>query len=627
VSDDSLSDFERSFLDEIERERREAGPNGRAAGERHGRADEPSEKRDRKSAAATLVNLADESGAELWHDRDGDGYITFTVGNHRENHPVNSKSTRLWLSRLYYEKTGKVPAADATREALAILEGRARFDGDERSVSIRIAEANSAIYIDAGDTEWRALRVDATGWRVVTNLPAMFRRARGMRPLPLPTAGGIDLLRQFLNLSARGFLLIIGWLLAALRPRGPYPVLVLHGPHGSAKSTTARLVVALIDPNTLPLRAEPREPRDLMIAASNGWAVALDNVSRLSVWLSDAICRLSTGGGFSTRRLYTDAEEARFDVQRPVILNGIEAVATRSDLLDRALIIELEAIPEEKRRTEAELWTAFEEARPAILGALLAGVSAGLRNLESTRLERLPRLADWATWVTACEPGLDWKRGTILGAFTANRDDADGLALDAAPVAQYLLRLARQVTGGWRGTCGELLSACATMAAGDDNPTDRFVGDNAREKRETAIRQARDYLIRRGDGWPHSPEAMSGALKRLKPTLARTGLLVTFSGRQGHGGRRTVTITVTKSEVGKKLSHPSPPSPQPEERPQSLTVVSGSVNEMPAGDSGDGSIPSRADDTCIVCHAPAFCRDHAPDDSLSWLPLPAAVTR
>ncbi len=172
--------------------------------------------------------------------------------------------------------------------------------------------------------------------------------------------GNIEELRGFLNLGTdddqpNQWRLLVGWLLMALRPTGPYPVLCLYGEQGSAKSTAVRMLRSLVDPNTSPLRAEPRDTRDLAIAASNQWCVSLDNLSRIPVWLSDALCRLATGGGFSTRELYSDGEEYVFDGQRPVILNGITEIATRGDLMDRALVITLPPIPDEKRLPEREL--------------------------------------------------------------------------------------------------------------------------------------------------------------------------------------------------------------------------------------------------------------------------------
>src|SRR5579872_5121171 len=175
---------------------------------------------------------------------------------------------------------------------------------------------------------------------------------------PHPGSGGkLDALRPFVNTPTDAdWVLLASWLVAALSARGPYPVLVLHGEQGSAKSTTARVLRALVDPSTVPLRSEPKEARDLMIAAKHGWMLAYDNLSHLVPWLSDAICRLSTGGGFGTRQLYTDEDEILFDAMRPVIIDGIEELATRGDLLDRSIILRLPPIPDNRRRPEADFW-------------------------------------------------------------------------------------------------------------------------------------------------------------------------------------------------------------------------------------------------------------------------------
>ncbi len=170
----------------------------------------------------------------------------------------------------------------------------------------------------------------------------------------------------------------------------------MSGEQGSAKSTFSAILRALLDPNTAPLRALPREDRDLFIAASNGHVLAFDNVSGLPAWISDTLCRLATGGGFAVRQLYSDQDEVLFDAARPVILNGIEDIVTRPDLADRAVFLTLEPIPEERRRPEQELWAAFEAERPRILGVLLDAVAKGLAELPRTKLDRLPRMADFA---------------------------------------------------------------------------------------------------------------------------------------------------------------------------------------------------------------------------------------
>jgi hypothetical protein len=168
------------------------------------------------------------------------------------------------------------------------------------------------------------------------------------------------------------------------------------------------------------VRALSREERELMIAANNGYLLAFDNLSGLPIWLSDALCRLATGGSFAVWQLYTDDEEMLFEAARPILLNGIEEVISRPDLGDRAIFLTLAPIEEAQRRSEAELWRAFEIARPRILGALLDSVVHGLRAMGGVQLGRLPRMADFAVWATAYERAL-WPAGTFARAYTANR--------------------------------------------------------------------------------------------------------------------------------------------------------------------------------------------------------------
>ena len=306
------------------------------------------------------------------------------------------------------------------------------------------------------------------------------------------------------------FILLVAWTVAAFRPDLPCPVLVLHGEQGSAKSTTAKVLKKLIDPSEPLLRSLPRDSRDLYIAASNSWVVSLDNVSGLPVWLSDDLCRLATGGGFATRELYSDDEEKIFSALRPVILNGIEEIATRSDLLDRCILLELPMIPKEKRRNEADFWREFEKMRPLILGALLDAVVCGLKNLPTTRLESCPRMADFATWIVACEPALGWRAGTFLKAYERNRSEANAVSLDASIIGEPILQIASG--GGFVGTATELLEKLDEVAS---------------------------ERLKKQHGWPKNGRAVSGQLKRIAPNLRANGVMVTWF---REGGARRIEI-------------------------------------------------------------------------------------
>src|SRR5947209_5018001 len=292
---------------------------------------------------------------ELFHTATGTAFADILVDGHRETWPIRSKRFRGWLRRRYYETTGSALSGQAISSELDLLEARAQFDAPERSVYVRIAEHGGHIYLDLADERWRAVEISPDGWRVNRCPPVRFRRPAGMLPLPVPEPGGsIKALLPFLNLSSRNdFVLVVAWLLATLRPRGPYPLLAISGEQGSAKTVLSKLLKALIDPNAAPVRSLSREERELMIAGNNGYVLAFDNLSGLPNWLSDALCRLATGGSFAVRRLYTDEEEVLFEAARPILLNGIEDIISRPDLADRAIFMTLSPIAEADRRPEA----------------------------------------------------------------------------------------------------------------------------------------------------------------------------------------------------------------------------------------------------------------------------------
>ncbi len=467
----------------------------------------------RPSKATLLITLASE--VELFHTPDGEAFGRIQVNGHYEVWPLRSKSFRKWLSHRFFTDYEKAPGSQPLMDALTVLEGKALFSGPERNLNTRLAEYEGAVYLDLANNGWNAIEITPGQWRIVDSPPVFFRRTAGMLPLPEPIpCNSIEILRQFINIrSDESWALLMGWLIGAFSPRGPYPLLVLHGEQGSAKSTTARVLRSLIDPNSAGLRSEPRDARDLMIAAKNGWVISLDNLSSMSVWLSDALCRLSTGGAFATRELYSDADEVLFEAKRPVILNGIEELATRGDLLDRSMIIYLPAISEDIRKPESLFWKEFEHIRPQMLGALLSAVGTALGNNDSIKLARLPRLADFAIWATAAESALGLSSNQFINAYTNNREAANSLALDASPVAAALISMTEEIKA-WSGTATQLL--------GELNER---VDDNTRKQQ----------------GWPRRSNTLSNKLRRLAPNLRAMGVELQFV-QEGHKKTRLIEV-------------------------------------------------------------------------------------
>jgi hypothetical protein len=473
---------------------------------------------------STDVLLTVATTAQLFHTSDGTAFADLIVDGHRETWPLRSKRFRAWLRQQYYERTWNAPSPSALNAALNVLEAQAQFDAPQRMVSVRLAEQGGLIYLDLADEFWHCIEISANGWRIAEDPPVRFRRTAGMQPLPLPLRGGsIEALAPFLNLAGENdFVLVVAWLLGALRAGGPYPILAIAGEQGSAKTVLSKLLRALIDPSVAPVRALPRDERELFIAASNGHLLAFDNLSGLPPWLSDTLCRLTSGGAFSTRRLFTDQDEILFAAARPVILNGIEDIITRPDLADRAILLTLAPIAERHRRPENALWREFELAGPHILGALLDAAAHGLHMLPRVRFQRLPRMADFALWAAACE-GAFRPAGSFEAAYSHNRREAIDNIVDAEPVAAHVREMIAERTQ-WTGSASDLLLA-GTSTAGDSMGWNR-------------------------SGWPKSPRALAGRLRRAQPFLRTLGIEIAF-GREGRMGTRTIRIMA----VGENRCH------------------------------------------------------------------------
>lgn len=504
-----------------------------------------------------LIALADD--AELFHDAQGIPYATFVVGSHRETHRLTSRGFKEWLAHRYYREHGGSANSQAVQDACTALAGRARYDGPDHPVFIRLAEQDGVIYLDLCDAAWRVVAIDADGWRIVTDAPVRFRRTKGMLALPTPDDGGtLVTLRRFFNLPDADWVLIVAWLIAAFRPRGPYPILGFRGEQGSAKSTRARMLRSLVDPNAAALRTMPRDERDLMIAATNSWTLALDNISTLPPWISDALCRLSTGGGFATRELYADEDETILDAQRPLILNGISDFATRSDLLDRLIGIDLPRIPDDERQSEEALWLAFEQARPAILGALLSAASMAIRNLPTTHLDAMPRMADFALWVTAAAPALGWQPDTFLDAYAVNRAGTHEFIVEASPFAATLIEFVKNQREPWEGRASALLAA---------------------------LNERADEATRKQRGWPADATRLSSDLRRIAPNLRAIGLAVEWGrSKRARTVRLEWTNTPHEEKRGETASPASPASPDGDKA--SNTKQTGGDAGGDAGDAG-----------------------------------------
>lgn len=397
---------------------------------------------EKKTQAQILIELTEDM--KLFHDEQDTAYAKVRIKNHYEVWQLRSHKFRLILIERYMNYTkGKVAGNQAISDALNALEAKALIYGEKEKVYLRVAETDDSIYLDLCNQEWRAIHITASGWKVVDNPPVNFKRSRTMQPLPTPIKdGSIDDLKGLINYGTEeNFKLIVAWLLSTFKERSPFPILNIQGEQGSAKSTTTKMLRSLVDNSSLPLRALPNNEQDLAIGANNTWILAFDNLSGFPASVSDSLCKMSTGGGLATRKLYSDDDEAVFNIMRPVILNGIDDIAKRQDLLDRSIIIELPSIEEENRTDVKAIQKKFNDKKAGILGALCTVVSHALKELPNTKLEEKPRMADFALWITASEKFLGWEQGDFMEIYTDNREHAIDQGLESDPFASAVMQL------------------------------------------------------------------------------------------------------------------------------------------------------------------------------------------
>jgi hypothetical protein len=262
------------------------------------------------SQSTLLVNMA--KNAELFHAPSGKGFATARINGCLETFPLRSMDFRSHLHHLYYSNMKRAAGAQAVQDAISVLEAKAKFDGPEQQVHCRVAQLDKSVYLDLANPKREVVVITPSGWSVQTEVPVRFRRPKAMLALPNPVRGTAleATLKPFLTADENDFKLIVAWALSTLQPFGAYPILQIKGEQGSAKSTTSKLLRTIIDPNEAPARAHPRDERDLVIALSNSHVGCFDNMSYVPDWLSDALCRVSTGQAFSTRTLHTDEDES-----------------------------------------------------------------------------------------------------------------------------------------------------------------------------------------------------------------------------------------------------------------------------------------------------------------------------
>lgn len=456
--------------------------------------------RTRKNLAVELFSLVDMS--RVWQDEHGATYYQLK----NSSIPVTSQSFELHLIGLFHQsdEAHRLPSSEAVKTAIKGVVAKA---SETRSILkrcqtfIRAASLGKKTFIQVGDQEDTILSIDESGWQIEENVPVKFIQAPRMLPLSEPAFDReieIKLSYIFNFACDEQERLLLDWLTGVLMGRGPFPVLLLTGEQGTGKSTAARMLKDLVDPTAAPLRGEPENQRDLMIYAEQNYCLCFDNLSFIPNWLSDCLCRISTGGGFATRQLYTDSEEKVFNSMRPVIINSINDIVVRPDLLERCIVIEFKPIPDNRRRTESKMWRDFEEAKPLLLGRLFDRIRTIYRNIDQVeRMHlRLPRMADYVSSMIAAGMDEGEEPETTISRYIKHREHIEQINLESDDVANAIVNLLEE-NPYWEGSSHKLFND---------------------------LRMRVNDAVLRSRNWPETPKTLTWRLKNLSPILRRNGI-------------------------------------------------------------------------------------------------------
>lgn len=517
---------------------------------------------DAASAATVLVQIAQEhytfgiseTGDPFALPNDGPKVVAMLRGG--------KTSLRALLAREYFTRTGRAAAQQALADALLVIEGIAQ-DAEESRLYLRTAQHDGHLLLDLGDHTGRTVRITAAGWSMENVSPVLFKRTALTAALPVPEPGGkLDALWAWLNVAEADRPLVAAELVARLFSDQPHVVLALFGEHGTGKTTALKVLVQLIDPSPVPVRKAPRDADSWVTAAAGSWVVGLDNLSDIPGWLSDSLCRASTGDGDVRRKLYTDGDYAVFSFRRCVIFSAIDVGALAPDLADRALPVTLMPIPDEHRQDEESFWAAWQEEHPALLGAVLDLAAAVLRRLPGIRLDRKPRMADFARILAAVDAELGTDALKRYGSTAAD------LAADSLSGDPFAVRLQEHFAqSGFSGTSAELL---AKLTPEDD-------------------------MARLPKGWPKDGRAVTTRMHKIAPALRKLGWALGES-KDGHSKLLRWTFSPpARPEIARGDTRSSPQPPQD----AGIAVVSGDE----AGPSQDVRQEKNAG-LCTICGEP-----------------------
>jgi 5S rRNA maturation endonuclease (ribonuclease M5) len=412
----------------------------------------------------TMLRLIDEKDSIFFHDTENIPYAAVTVNGHKEVMNIESKDFSIWLNGLFYKEEHKPPKKESVSQVISVLTAKALFDNEEAiKLSNRVAKTEGAFWYSLGNNDWQAVKTTANGWKIEDNPPILFNRYKHQNAQVKPSDNGdINKILKYINIKEYHTLFLC-WLVCCFVPEIPHAMPIFCGEKGAAKSTSCALLKKIIDPSALETLTIQKNSRSMAINLQQHWFLPFDNVSNINAEISDTLCRAITGGGIQQRKLFTDADDYIFTFKRCIAINGINNVVTRSDLLDRAILIKLQRISEKNRKEISEIEQEFKKDLPSILGGVFDTLSKAMKIYPDVKLDKLPRMADFARWGYAVGEALGGKGQLFLSEYNVNRNSINEEFINDNLVASLIVAFMKE-RPDWSGLVSELYNQITIIA-------------------------------------------------------------------------------------------------------------------------------------------------------------------
>jgi hypothetical protein len=407
------------------------------------------------------------------------------------------------------ETAADILTTESLNNVLRVLEAKATFSGNPpKDLHLRVAKCDNGISIlyDLTNPEWQVVRVTESHWDIEYS-PIIFRRYSNQKPQVHPSKEyPLEIFDRFIDLtnvkdSEDNNLLFKVYIIALFYPEIPHPALMLYGEKGTAKSTLQELIKMLVDPSQIKTLAFSRNIESMVQKLAHNYVCYFDNISKIYESMSDTLCRAVTGSGFSKRELFTNDDDIIYNFMHCIGINGINLGATKSDLIDRGLIIEHTPIPKNKKRLLKEIWQKFYDIRPKLLGYvfdILAKVLQFQReHPEGLKLSEYPRMAEFAEIGEIISRCMGYQPGKFIEAYFRNIDLQTRDVVENDVVGKAIeIFIDSKLPPVWNGTITELLDLLTKIA--EDNLKIRTIN---------------------GKLWPQAPNSLSRRINLIKADL------------------------------------------------------------------------------------------------------------